>query len=203
MNVSPELSQYIEEHIIPLYDHFDKAHQRDHVRMVISQSMQLAERLDVDADMVLAVAAFHDIGLCKGREHHHLVSAQMLLADPQLSKWFSAEQLTTMAQAVEDHRASATDPPRSIYGRIVAEADRLIDPDTVIRRTIQFGQEHYPQLSKEEQYERMVAHLHEKYGRNGYLKLWFPHSSNAERLEQLRQIIDDETLLRQKFNQFI
>ena len=203
MAPNPELHQYIDEHIIPFYDHFDKAHQREHVLTVISQSMQLAEQLDVDADMVYAIAAFHDIGLCEGREHHHLVSARMLLADRQLSKWFTPEQLTTMAEAVEDHRASAKQPPRSIYGRIVAEADRLIDPDTVIRRTIQFGKEHYPHLSNAEQYDRMVAHLHEKYGRNGYLKLWFPQSPNRERLELLRQMIDDETILRQKFNQLI
>ena len=203
MTINPQLQNYIEEHIVPLYDHFDKAHQRDHVRMVISQSMQLAEQLDVDANMMYAIAAFHDISLCEGREHHHLVSARMLLADTQLSKCFTPEQLTMMAEAVEDHRASAKHPPRSIYGRIVAEADRLIDPDTVIRRTIQFGQEHYPHLSKPEQYDRMVAHLHEKYGRDGYLKLWFPHSPNRERLELLRQMIDDETIMRQKFNQFM
>ena len=200
VNINHELQNYIETHIIPLYDHFDKAHQRDHVRMVITQSMQLAKQMDVNADMVYAIAAFHDIGLCEGREHHHLASARMLLSDPQLFRWFSEDQLTTMAEAVEDHRASAKHPPRSIYGRIVAEADRLIDPDTVIRRTIRFGLEHYPNLSKEEQYDRMVAHLHEKYGRDGYIKLWFPQSPNADRLELLRQMIDDETILCQKFN---
>lgn len=204
-NTSPlnqALLQYIEQQIIPLYDHFDRAHQRDHVQMVIKQSMELAKQLDVDAEMVFTIAAYHDVGLFEGRERHHLVSAQMLLADTELSKWFTTSQLQTMAEAVEDHRASSDHAPRSLYGRIVAEADRFIEPDTIIRRTLQYGLEHYPELDKRGHYERMMQHLHEKYGRNGYLKLWFDHSPNAERLEKLRQIIDNEVILKEKFEEW-
>lgn len=196
------LLQYIELQIIPLYDHFDRAHQRDHVQMVIKQSMELAKQLDVDAEMVFTIAAYHDVGLCEGRERHHLVSAQMLLADTELNRWFTTSQLQTMAEAVEDHRASSDHAPRSLYGRIVAEADRFIEPDTIIRRTLQYGLEHYPELDKRGHYERMMQHLHEKYGRNGYLKLWFDHSPNAERLEKLRQIIDNEVILKEKFEEW-
>ena len=201
-SINTEIQDYVERNIIPLYDRFDKAHQRDHVRMVMEQSMALAEQMDVDADMVYVIAAYHDIGLCEGREHHHVVSAKMLLADDELRKWFSENQLHTMAEAVEDHRASSDHAPRSLYGRIVAEADRFIDPDTVVRRTIQYGMEHYPDLDKEGHYERMVQHLREKYGRGGYLHLWFDHSPNAERLEVLRQIIDDKEKLKQKFEEY-
>ena len=196
------LLQYIEQQIIPLYDHFDRAHQRDHVQMVIKQSMELAKQLDVDAEMVFTIAAYHDVGLCEGRERHHLVSAQMLLADTELSKWFTTSQLQTMAEAVEDHRASSDHAPRSLYGRIVPEADRFLEPDTIIQRTLQSGLQHYPELDKRGHYERMMQHLHEKYGRNGYLKLWFDHSPNAERLEKLRQIIDNEVILKEKFEEW-
>ena len=201
-SVNKELVDYIEEKVIPLYDHFDPAHRRDHVQLVIQQSMALAESLDVDANMVYAIAAYHDIGLCQGREHHHEVSAQMLLADSCLHKWFDESQLQTMADAVVDHRASSDHAPRTLYGRIVAEADRFIEPDTIIRRTVQYGLEHYPALDKEGHYERTLQHLHEKYGSNGYLRLWFDQSPNAEQLETLRQMIEDEDLIRQKFEKF-
>ena len=193
------LKAYIEQEIIPRYDHFDKAHQRDHVLMVIQQSQEIASYLDVDLDMVYAIAAYHDTGLCEGREHHHEVSARIIKADQNLRQWFTEEQIQIMADAAEDHRASAKQAPRTIYGRIVAEADRFIDPVTIVRRTIQYGLDHYPELSREEQYQRMVTHLKEKYGRNGYLKLWFPESPNAARLEKLHQIIDDEQELRSLF----
>lgn len=201
--MNPDLKHYIEQEIIPRYDAFDKAHQRDHVQIVIQQSMDIASQLDVDEDMVYAIAAYHDTGLCEGREHHHEVSARIIKADRQLRQWFTEEQIQIMADAAEDHRASAKQAPRTVYGRIVAEADRFIDPMTIIQRTVQYGMDHYPELDREGQYERMMAHLKEKYGRNGYLKLWFPDSPNAARLEQLRLVIDDENKLRQIFNQTI
>ena len=173
MVINAELKKYVEQNIIPQYDNFDKAHQRDHVLMVIQQSLELAEKLGVDADMAYVIAAYHDTGLCEGREHHHEVSARIIRSDQTLRKWFTEEQINIMADAAEDHRASSGHEPRTIYGRIVAEADRFIDADTIIRRTIQYGIDHYPELDREGHYQRMLSHLHEKYGRNGYLHLWF------------------------------
>ena len=200
--VNTELRQYVEQHIIPRYDGFDKAHQRDHVMTVIRQSMELACKLGADSDMAYTIAAYHDTGLCEGRERHHEVSARIIRADRMLRKWFTEEQVSIMADAAEDHRASSGHEPRTVYGRIVAEADRFIDAETVIRRTIQFGMDHYPALSREEHYQRMAAHLHEKYGRDGYLRLWFEDSPNAKRLRQLQDLIDDEAALRRLFELF-
>lgn len=201
-SINHKLREYVEQNIIPQYDSFDKAHQRDHVMMVIRQSMDLAKKLGVNADMAYTIAAYHDTGLCKGREHHHEVSASIIRADRTLQQWFTEEQIDIMADAAEDHRASSNHEPRTIYGRIVAEADRFIDAETIIRRTIQYGINNYPTLSREEHYQRMLSHLHEKYGRNGYLHLWFDDSPNAQRLKQLHDIIDDEAVLRQYFNQY-
>lgn len=195
--VNPTLRRYIEQHILPRYDHFDPAHRRDHAQMVIFQSLELARQQGADLDMAYAIAAYHDTGLEAGREHHHQVSAQIIRADRQLRTWFTEEQINVMADAAEDHRASAQHEPRTIYGRIVAEADRFIDPATIVRRTIQYGRQHYPELDEQAQYQRMVSHLHEKYGRGGYLRLWFDDSPNARRLEQLRQLMEDEAWLRQ------
>jgi len=201
-SIRPELRQYIEEFIIPQYDGFDSAHRRDHVQMVIQQSLEMARNLGVREEMAYVIAAYHDVGLCEGREHHHEVSAKMMKADARLLEWFSQEDIQMMAAAAEDHRASAAHAPRTIYGRIVAEADRFIDPETIIRRTVQFGLEHYPKLSREEHYERMMTHLQEKYGRGGYLHLWFNDSPNAARLERLREMMTDEALMRRLFERF-
>lgn len=201
-SIRPELRQYIEESIIPQYDGFDPAHRRDHVQMVIQQSLEMARNLGVREEMAYVIAAYHDVGLCEGREHHHEVSAKMMKADARLLEWFSQEDIQMMADAAEDHRASAAHAPHTIYGRIVAEADRFIDPETIIQRTVQFGLEHYPELSREEHYERMMTHLHEKYGRGGYLHLWFDDSPNAARLERLREMMTDAALMRRLFERF-
>lgn len=197
--MNSRLTEYIEREIIPLYSSFDKAHQTDHAREVIKRSLELATHYDVDINMVYTVAAYHDTGLSEGRERHHIVSGEILEADLELRKYFTAEQIVVMREAVEDHRASSDHEPRTIYGRIVAESDRLIVPQTIIRRTVQFGLAHYPELTKEEHFNRCKEHLVDKYGENGYLKLWIPHSQNAVRLAELRKIIANPTLLRDYF----
>ena len=195
-----QLIRYIEAEIIPRYEHFDKAHQVGHVRTVIEQSLQLAEHYDVDHDMVYAVAAYHDTGLVEGRETHHIVSARIIREDERLHGWFTPEQIGIMADAAEDHRASSKHEPRSIYGRIVAEADRIIDSDTILRRTIQFGLSHHPELDRESHYERVCAHISEKYDYGGYLRLWIPESPNASRLEAFRRLFRDKEAFRKKFD---
>ena len=199
--IQPQLKSYIEQQILSRYDHFDAAHQRNHAEEVIARSMALAKHYDVDENMVYAIAAYHDTGLCEGRDNHHLVSGRIIREDQRLREWFTEDQIETMAQAAEDHRASSGHEPRSIYGKIVAEADRLISPEKVIRRTIQFGLDHYPELDKEGQYQRFKAHLLEKYSDTGYLRLWIPESDNAPRLEELRKIIRDEKKMRKAFEQ--
>ena len=199
-SISSELKEYIEREILPLYLSFDKAHNTDHAEAVISRSLELAAAYDVNIDMVYAIAAFHDTGLQFGRELHHIHSGEILAADTFIISHFTAEQIETMRQAVEDHRASAKAAPRSIYGRIVAEADRCIDSMTVIRRTIQYGLANYPTLSTEQHYERCYAHLQEKYGEGGYLKLWIPHSANGVELTRLRELIAKPNQLREAFD---
>lgn len=197
--VNTSLSGYIEDNIIPRYKSFDKAHQTGHAYTVIRQSLELARHYDVNIDMVYAIAAYHDTGLAVDRKTHHLESGKVVRSDENLLRWFSKRQVETIAKAVEDHRASNGSRPRSIYGKIVAEADRQIDTEVVIRRTIQYGLSHYPELDKEGHWQRTLEHLHEKYAEGGYLKLWIPESPNAERLQELRAVIADEIRLREIF----
>ncbi|MBQ2435204.1 MAG: HD domain-containing protein [Bacteroidaceae bacterium] len=195
-NLTAELIDYIETDILPRYEAFDKAHDRTHALTVISQSLKLAQYYDVNVAMVYTIAAFHDTGLTEGREQHHTASASIVRGDKRLKALFTVDEIEIMADAVEDHRASNSNPPRTIYGKIVAEADRIIDSHTIMTRTIQYGQANYPALTKEEHIERAVAHIKEKYGKGGYLKLWIPESDNAKNLQKFRTLIGNEEVLR-------
>lgn len=197
---NPELQAYVEREILPRYRTFDRAHNLDHVHAVIDRSLTLAADYEVNADMVYAVAAYHDTGLVNGRERHHLDAGRILDADRELRRWFSEEEIRTIREAVEDHRASSDHAPRSIYGRIVAEADRQIDPETILRRTIQYSLAHYPELDREGHYARCLQHLREKYAEGGYLRLWIVPSENARSLDELREIISDPQQLRDRFD---
>jgi len=193
------LVEYIEEQIIPLYDGFDAGHGREHVEAVIAEAVRLAGFYDVDADMVYAAAAYHDTGLSVDRKTHHLESGRIIRADKRLGEWFTPGQIEVIAQAAEDHRASSDHEPRTIYGKIIAEADRQIIPESIILRTVQYGFKHYPELDKEGHWRRTCEHMAEKYDDGGYLKLWIPESRNAQGLASLREIIHDKSRLRAMF----
>lgn len=194
------LMEFVEKQILPRYTAFGESHGLYHVTRVIKNSLELARMLGADINMAYAIAAYHDLGMEGPRAIHHITSGKILTADARLKKWFTPEQIKIMREAVEDHRASASHAPRSIYGKIVAEADRDIDIDTVFTRAIQYGIEHDPEKDKEWQFKRFDSHMEEKYSNNGYIKLWIPHSPNEKKLKELRDIIVNKELLRQYFD---
>ena len=200
-NINPQLVTYIETKIIPRYKNFDAAHQTDHAISVIKESLSLATYYNVNLDMVYTIAAFHDTGLAVNRATHHLVSGSIIRRDLQLRSFFTEDEIELMAEAAEDHRASSNREPRSIYGMIVAEADRCIDPITIVRRTIQYGLSHYPKCTKEEHYKRFLEHMQEKYAEGGYLKIWLKESTNAMKLKDFQMMLKDERITRKIFEE--
>lgn len=198
-NVSLDLMEFIEKNILPRYAMFDKAHNMEHVTNIVRRSLEIARKMGADIDMAYTIAAYHDLGLEGPRAIHHITGGKILAADARLKKWFSADKIKIMKEAVEDHRASASHAPRSIYGKIVAEADRDLTPETVFRRTIQFGIANYPELEKDGQWNRFCEHLENKYSQNGYIKLWIPGSPNEKNLKEIRMLIENKTMLREVF----
>ena len=192
--------EFVDRQILPRYNAFGESHGLRHVTRVIKNSLRLADVTGADIDMVYVIAAYHDLGMEGPRAIHHLTSGKILMADARLKKWFNADQLKVMKEAVEDHRASSSRQPRSIYGKIVAEADRDIDVHEIFMRAIQYGKENGPDKTVEEHWERFAQHMDEKYSNNGYIKLWIPNSPNEKALKELRNIIEDKKLLRKAFD---
>ena len=197
---SLDLVEFIETKILPQYAAFDAAHNMEHVTRVIRHSLELVKVTGADINMAYAIAAYHDLGMSGPRAIHHVTGGKILAADARLRKRFTPDQLKIMREAVEDHRASASHAPRSIYGKIVAEADRDIETDTVIRRTIQYGLANYPQLDHEGHWKRFMEHMQNKYSKDGYIRLWIPNSPNAKRLNDLRNLIAQPHELRKEFD---
>lgn len=199
-HVSLDLMEFIEQSILPKYNAFDKAHNLTHVNRVIKNSLALAGKTGADINMAYAIAAYHDLGLEGPRAIHHISGGKIVMADRRLRRWFSEEKIKIMKEAVEDHRASASHAPRSIYGKIVAEADRDLDPMTVFTRAVEYGLEHYPEKTYEEQWQRFLQHITEKYSNSGYIKLWISNSPNEARLKEIRETIGNKERLKALFN---
>ena len=192
MCIYKDLEQYVSQSILPQYDAFDGGHKRDHAEAVIRESLVLAREHGADEQMAYVIAAYHDLGLRYDRETHHIRSGEILMADERLRQWFTEEQLLIMRDAIEDHRASGKNPPRTLYGAIVAEADRQIIPETVIARTMAYSAKLYPAgdfLARkghnyfETLYARSREHLLEKYAEGGYMRLWLHSERNVRNLD--------------------
>ncbi len=151
-------------------------------------------RESLDPNLVYTIACYHDVGIRFGRETHEITGAKWLWEDAALEQFFSAGERRLMKEAIEDHRASRSERPRSLYGCLISEADRDVDPERIVRRSMEYGRAHYPELDDEGLVERATSHIAEKYGENGYLHLWMPCRRNEEGLEVLRGWLQDGSL---------
>ncbi len=186
------LRTYLHNTILPQYDTYDKGHNREHILDVVQGVEELSIGRNLNEDMLHTAAVFHDLGLIEGRDTHHLSSARMLREDTVIAQHFTPEQTEIIAQAIEDHRASAKTPPRTIYGEILSSADRIIDPETIIRRSFYHNEKHHPNCTIEENIDLIYKHIVNKYGHGGYLKIPILTEKNRTGLQRLRNMLQSE-----------
>lgn len=188
-----ELVQYIENEVFPLYNRNEEGHGINHIKTVIKRSLELAKDYDVDLDMVYTIASYHDLGHYIDRKTHEIISAEIFMKDEKIKQWFTDEQRSIIKEAIEDHRASSNHEPRTIYGKIISTADRtIIDIDNTIKRSYSYGKRNYIGLTEEEQIERVYQHLTEKYGKNGYAKVYLEDKEFEDALDKLRQALSNK-----------
>ena len=191
--MNPELVKYIESEIFPLYQRNEEGHGIKHIKTVIKRSLKFAKQYNANLDMSYTIAAYHDIGHYIDRKKHEIISAEIFMKDEKIKKWFTDEQRNIIKEAIEDHRASSDHKPRSIYGMIVSTADRtIIDIDNTIKRSYSYGKRNYTELSEKEQIERIYQHLSEKYGENGYAKVYLEDKEFDEAIKELRQALSNK-----------
>ena len=142
--------------------------------------------------MVYVIAAYHDIGHHIDSKTHEMISADMMSKDKNLSKFFTEEELKIIREAIEDHRASSKEEPRSIYGKIVSSADRNNTVEACLRRTYTYGKKLNPDATDEELFLRAYDVLQEKFGENGYAKYYFKDSQYEKFLKELRDLLKDK-----------
>ena len=199
------LISYIESCILPQYSGNDAGHRQDHIIEVINNSIEIVDELnlDVNRNMVFVVAAYHDIGLQFGRATHHITSATILREDVTIAELFSTDEINIMAEAIEDHRASGTNEPRSIYGKIVSEADRIIDLKKIVKRTVAYGLNANPGYTTEEHVNEAYRHIKAKYAEGGYMKLHLNTKRNVDALDKVRSVINEEESLKSMIREFL
>lgn len=195
LTVKSELISFVKENIFPEYSKNDAGHSIEHIEHVIRRSLKFAEQFEgIDADIVYAVAAFHDIAHHIDKKNHEKLSAEVFYSDERMKNFFSEEQREIIKEAIEDHRASLDGEPRSDYGKIISSADRSTDAEEFLRRTHAYTLRYFKGISEDEVIERGYSHTLEKYGSQGYAK----HYVADEEYEAFRQRIN--SLLESKEN---
>lgn len=192
--VNENLKKYVENEILPEYQKNEEAHGRSHIEYVIKRSFELVKenQLSVDENMVYLIAAYHDIGHHIDRKNHEKVSAEIMEKDQNLIQFFHPEQLQIIKEAIEDHRASAEEEPRSIYGKIVSSADRNSSIEQCFERTYSYGKKHTTEASDQELYERAYEVLKKKFGKDGYAKFFFKDETYEKFLKDIRELLEDK-----------
>lgn len=195
--INKELKTYIETNIIPKYNNLDLAHRSNHVYDVIESSFVIAEGNNVNLEMVYVIAAFHDLGLLVDRKNHHIIGGKMLEDDIYLNQYFNTTEISIMKDAVEDHRASTKNKPRSIYGLIISEADLFDKSELIIKRSFLYRMNSKDTLDFEILFSDVYDHISEKYGVSGYLTSWLNSKRVKEMLDELRDLLSDKVYFRE------
>lgn len=195
MNINDELKKYVEDNILIKYKDNQNGHGIGHINYVIDRSIKFASTIeDINFDMVYVVASYHDLGHSINPDNHEVVSAQMLVEDLNLKKYFSEEEIIVMKEAIEDHRASSNNVPRNIYGKIVSSADRNTSVEEVLRRSYLYRINKRSFKSLDEVIEECHLHLSNKFGRGGYAqeKMYFDDKDYRDFLEELDSLLNDK-----------
>ena len=170
-NLNKELISYIENKIFPVYAKNDSGHDINHIKYVIKRSLIFANQFsNINYNMVYTIAAFHDIAHHIDKDNHEILSAKIFYENERMKDFFDDNQRIIIKEAIEDHRASLENIPRSDYGKIVSSADRTTSIESILKRTHSYTKKHYSDLPLYEMIDRSYNHMYKKYGSFGYAK---------------------------------
>jgi uncharacterized protein len=106
-----------------------------------------------------------------------------------------------MFDAICDHRASSSEEPKTIYGKIVSSADRNVDMESILMRTYEYRVRNNPWMSTEQIMEESYEHVCSKFGPDGYAisKMYFKDVEYEEFLRDARRMIENKDEFEREF----
>lgn len=202
-NLNPDLVTYIETTIFPQYDLNEAGHGITHILNVINKSLKISKNYDVNLNIVYTVASYHDIGHHINKDEHEKISADLMIKDKNLAKFFSDSELNIIKTAIEDHRASSNTSPRNIYGKIVSAADKNMTIEDAIIRTYMYTKRHHPDFNKQEVLEEIYNHIEDKFGINGYAKVYIKDEDFENLKKETIALLSNKENFYSKVNEII
>lgn len=188
-----EFLGYMEE-VLERYKDCDTAHNATHITAVWDRAQYIASCVDdeINREMLMCACYFHDLGCLVNRKEHNIYSGKMIREDMNLRKFFTEDEIEVIAEAAEDHRTSIDAVPRSIYGKIVKDADKDNDVDESLKRAYMYAVDKGIGKNKEERIEATFIHLNEKFGVNGSVKYYILPNEKNVFLLKMRELAKDK-----------
>lgn len=192
--VRQDLKDYLAENVLPEYAKNDGGHNWVHVREVIRRSFELNEAfgLGLEPNMIYAIAVCHDWGKCEDHERHHLIAAKHFMDDENMKRFFNNEERKIIKEAIEDHRSSKEDEPRSTYGKLISSADRNSRVDIVFVRSFFVAHERMPDETIEDYLEFTIKRLAKKYDEKDPENMFYEDDVYKNFLREMRELLKNE-----------
>jgi len=185
--ISKTLKEYTEKFVLPEYKKNEQGHGAKHIEYVVRRSLKFAKQVEnINFDMVYVIACYHDIGHHIDAKKHEFVSAEIFAKDKNIHKFFTEDEIKIVYEAIQDHRASGKNEPRSIYGKIVSSADRRTDIDNVMRTMYSYSLSHNPDFTIQQNIDEAYSHICRKFALGGYAttKMYFKDEEYESLLEK-------------------
>lgn len=199
--VNRELKEYVIANIFPQYAQNDKAHGIVHIKEVIRRSFELncAFNLGLDKNMIYAIAACHDLGKYEDHTIHEKIAANRFITDENMKRFFNDEQRTIIKEAIEDHRSSKEDEPRTTYGKLISSADRNSRIEIVFIRSFFVAKERMPEMNIEEYLDYTIKRLSKKYSEDDPENMFFEDETYHQFITEMRALLKDEDEFKRRY----
>lgn len=201
--VNKELVEYVEENVFPEYEKNDKAHGIIHIKEVIRRGFALNEtlKLNLNHDMIYAITSCHDLGKYIDHETHEKIAAKKFINDENMKKFFNDEERIVIKEAIEDHRSSFEDVPRSMYGKLVSSADRNTRIEIVFIRSFFVGKSRTPDMIVEDFLDFTYKRLSKRYGEENPENMFLEDNTYKVFLEEMRKLLKNEEEFKNRYVQ--
>ena len=200
-DVNKELKDYIENNVFPGYEVNDKAHGIIHIKEVIRRSFALNDtfKLGLDKNMIYTIAACHDLGKHENHQIHEKIAANRFINDSNFEKYFSNEERQIIKEAIEDHRSSKEEMPRSTYGKLISSADRNTRIEIVFIRSFFVAKERMPETNIEEYLDYTIQRLSKKYSEENPENMFYEDEIYKTFLVDMRALLKKEDEFKNRY----
>ena len=139
--------------------------------------------------MLFAIASYHDVGKYIDHKKHHLIAAEKFMEDEGIKQFFTEDERKVIKEAIEDHRSSKEDEPRSVYGKLISSADRNTTIEMVFIRSFFVAKDRMPDMNMNEYLDYTVNRLRKRYGEENPENMFFEDDIYQVFLKDMRNLL--------------